>query len=139
MTGAELPADDPAIHDDDVLLRRIPSEWLRREESGGLRPASAAFQDITAPDGTRAMSVYVERLLEEHGLERADVLEGRSDLGIVAFSAAAARDAGMTVYFSPHEGPLGHAHADVAGKKRGSVQKKLVAASEIVLEPSESV
>jgi hypothetical protein len=123
MTGVEPPADDPRIRDEDVLLRRVPALWILTEESGATRPRSAAFQDITAPDGTRAMSVYVERLLADAGLTDVDVLEGRIDLGLVAFAARAVRDAGHTLHLAPHEGPLGPAHAEVPGKIKASSRR----------------
>lgn len=138
MTEVEPPADDHRIRDDDVLLRRVPEWWLLTEDSGATRPRSAAFQHITAPDGTRGMSLYVERILIEAGLSDVDVLEGRTDLGLVAVPAGAIREAGLSLCLSPHEGPLGVAHAEVPGKMKGSSQKKLVAASQVRRMPQQT-
>lgn len=137
MTGVDPPLDDPRIRDDDLLLRRAPRDWLATDETPA-RPRKGAFQDIKNDDGSRGMSLYVERILQEHGLFDTDVLQGRSDLGLVALPAAAIRAAGHTLQLVPHDGPLGPAHVEVPGKIKPSSQKKFVAASEVRRLPSES-
>jgi hypothetical protein len=84
------------------------------------------------------MSFYVERILNEAGLTDVDVLEDRSDLGLVALPASAVRQADLTLSLAPHDGPLGPAHAEVPGKMKTSSQKKLVAASHVRRMPQQT-
>jgi hypothetical protein len=63
---------------------------------------------------------------------------GYEGWGLVAVSAAIVRECGLTIAWavSDRDGVDGQAHAHVFGKKTGSIQKKLVAASQRRVWPS---
>ena len=61
------PFDDPAISDDDGLVRFVPPWHVIKDDNlGRLRPTSAAF-DMSFEDGS--MSVDLEKLLLQAGLK----------------------------------------------------------------------
>lgn len=130
--------DQPEVDDAAQLLRRITRDWMVPDGRGGLRLSRQAFQDLTAEDGTEAMSVYVEGRLEELGLTAQHVLDGHPGYGLAALPASAARACGLDVVWAPEpaDAPRGLAHAHVLGKKTGSRQRALANASEIRVEPA---
>ena len=123
--------DDPTIHDDAALWRRIPPGHIVPDDNlGGVRPSSAAFKDH--PDGS-PMSVLLAEIVTETGRGAREVLAGHEGYGLSTFSAGLAREcaqgiARMALADEP-------AHAEVFGKKTHSVRKKLVRGSEWVLPP----
>lgn len=138
MTG-EVTPDEATIRDDDRLLRRLTHHWVVSDGHGGRRLASGTFQDAEDDDGTRAMSVFNERRLLEMGLSAEHVIRGRPGCGLVAVSAGVARELGLTLAWAPahEEGTLSDAHMNVSGAKTGSIRKKLVDASEVLVWPDE--
>ncbi len=120
--------DELTIRDGDLLWRRVPSSpsFLAFDgKLGHYRVASSAFDDDRDDD---PMSVFVARVTS---LEI--VLHGHAGFGVVAFSAGFARGLGQTVYFSPDDGPQGH--AKVAGPKTGGVRRALARAARWVRRP----
>ncbi len=103
-----------AIADGDCLLRRVPDQpermWTRSR--GVLRPTSAAMKPSEADGG---LSVDVRRLLADPA-SPASVLGDRPDDGLVEWSAAVPRDAGLEVEHAPLPGR--YSHADVLGLDR---------------------
>lgn len=106
--------------------------------AGGFKVASNAFQDVTDESGTTGMSVFVEEVLLQLGLTADDLLSALPVYGLVAIPTDAAREKGLEIVMAPteNEGSLGAAHAHVLGKKTGSIQKFLVAASQVRVWPS---
>jgi hypothetical protein len=117
--------DDGAIPDDAALLRRIHPEQVVPDKDGTMRPSSAAFKDPN-------LSVDVEFLLEENGLNWEFSLTGFPDHSLVKFLAGAARAKQLAVVHSPIEG-VNPGHAEVVDKKTGSIADHLKASSGWVL------
>jgi hypothetical protein len=121
-------ADDTSIEDGDLLWRRVPSSpsFLAFDgKLGHYRVASSAFDDDRDED---PMSVFVARTTSLDV-----VLHGHEGFGVVAFSAGFARGLGQTVYFSPDDGPQGH--AKVAGPKTGAVRRAFARTARWVQRP----
>lgn len=87
----------PAVPDDAHLLRRIHPDWVEVVERGGRRVTRAAFQDQRAPDGTEAMSVYVEEHLLQLGLSATSVLDGHQGYGLISLPASVVRQLGLRI------------------------------------------
>jgi len=139
MTGARPSPEDESIADAAFLLRTINPRWIISDGAGGWRVASGAFQDLTDPDGTTAMSVYVEEILTSTGRGAANLIASRKGWAVVAITAEAVRAFGLSVVRVPIvDDPNGDAHAHVFGKKTGSTQKRLVAAAERRLWPDDA-
>lgn len=138
MTLEDSPPDDSSIENSATLLRRLHPSWMQKDASGAPRLASNAYHDLTDDHGVSAMSVFVEGRLLELNRSAADLVDGREGWGVVAISAAFVRDCGLTIVWaaSDRDGIDGQAHAHVFGKKTGSIQKKLVAASQRRVWPS---
>src|ERR1700723_3107565 len=111
--------DDPAIENDADLLRRIPSyHFFQDNNSGLIRPSSAAFEDDE--DG-EPMSVYLATVLEEARREEDCLLAGHSGYALAAITAGMAREKNQTVHPDPQ--PEEKSHAVVCGDKRSGGQK----------------
>ena len=127
-TQDALPADDESIRNDDVLLRRVHPTKVVSDGAGGVRLSKSTFEDLTDKGGTRAMSVLVERRVQELGGEAVDILEPNyAGWGLAAVRAEEARACGLTIVWAPdeHEGRWADAHAHVFGKKKQSIQNHL--------------
>lgn len=127
MPGSEH-ADDATIEDGNLLWRRVPDSpsFLTFDRSlGHHRVASSAFDDDRDDD---PMSVFVARATS---LEI--VLHGHEEFGVVAFSAGFARSQGQAIYFSPDDGPQGHAKD--AGPKTGGVRRAFARVARWVRRP----
>jgi hypothetical protein len=112
-----------------LLLRRIKRDWTRRDESGRLRVKSIAFQDRNE---SGAMSVARSDVLASEGRPLTDALKGWEGYGLVAIPAAVFDQLGLEV--RPDPKPDDSSHALVFGKKTGSIKKRLVDASEWIVE-----
>ncbi len=110
--------DDGSIGDEAGLLRRIhPVQVVPDENAGGImRPSSAAFRD---PE----LSVDAEPVLASVGLDWKFSLRNYRGYSLVRFQAGAAREKQLQVVHKPVEG--NDAHAEVIGKKTGSVANHL--------------
>jgi hypothetical protein len=109
------------IPDDAGLLRRIhPKQVVEDKNTGQPRPSSAAFKDP-------ALSVDVEPILVSQGHDWQFTLRGYSGWSLVRLVAGAARDLGLTVDLKPL--PDNPAHAEVTGRKTGSIADALKKAS----------
>jgi hypothetical protein len=120
--------DDETIQDGDALWRRVPASpsFLALDAKlGHYRVASSAFDNDRDDD---PMSVFVAR---ESSLEI--VLRGHEGFGVVEFSAGFARSQGQAIYFSPDDGPRGHAKVD--GPKTGGVRRAFARVARWVRRP----
>jgi hypothetical protein len=132
VLAASGDLDDPTITDDTDLWRRIPPQWFVLDENrGGIRPASAAFDDD--PDGGH-MSVFLATVMLELGRGPQDALAGHPGFALAAITAAVARAAGQAIVRRPT--PEEPAHAEVVGRKTGSVKKALYRAARWVVPPA---
>ena len=114
----EFP-DDPVIHNEDLMLRRIPPFHIVPDEnSGGHRPSSAAFDNDK--DGA-PMSVYRQTVIESSGGAIERVMKGHAGYALAAISAGDLRSRDQTVHNNPL--PDEPAHAVVCGDKTKGTQR----------------
>lgn len=116
---SEAPVDDTSVPDDCALWRRIPPNWWVLDENRGvIRPASACFDD----NKKGPMSVYLSVVMAEHGLGYDHVLAGHEDYKLASVTAGLARELNQAIVRKPE--PDQPAHAEVVGKKTGSVKNR---------------
>jgi hypothetical protein len=109
-------------------LRRIapdPNQVIFDKNKGAWRPSSVAFRDPN-------MSVDVEPILEANGYNWQFHLRDHPGYSLVRFRAASAREVGLAVVAKPLPGDP--AHAEVIGKKSGSIPRHLRDHSEWVFQ-----
>lgn len=136
MSQGDTPLDDPTIANDARLIRAVSrARWIVDDGEGGKRPASGAFQDLTDAHGTRGMSVYIEEVLHELGLDHHAVLEVFDEHALVVLTAGLVRDCGLGVVHAPIDGPIGPAHAHATGRKTPGMQNRLARESERLIWP----
>jgi hypothetical protein len=123
-------SDDPTIPDDAELWRRIPPwHFVPDENSGQIRPSSAAFEDH--PDGS-PMSVFLAA--EARDLRHA--LAGHQGFALASITAALARGLGLGIAKEPL--PDEPAHAVVFGRKNKRVSRRLALGSRWIIPPPHS-
>jgi hypothetical protein len=123
--------DDPTIPDQAELFRRIPPcHFVPDQNSGGLRPSSAAFNDH--PNGS-PMSVVLADVLAAMGRRPDDVLAGHIGFALAKITAGFARECQQGVAREPLEDEP--AHAVVFGRKTKAVMRKLATEAHWVIPP----
>jgi hypothetical protein len=122
--------DDSTIPDSVELLRRIPPRHFSSDESGQVRPSSAAFEDH--PDGS-PMSVILADILAATGRNSIEVLVGLTGFALASITVGVVRENGQGVMRDPT--PDEPAHALVFGKKTHSIRKKLARSARWVIPP----
>jgi hypothetical protein len=126
--------DDPTILDEAELWRRIPPLHIVPDNNrGGLRISSAAFEDH--PNGS-AMSVLLGDEVLASGRDAQSVISQYPGFLLASVTAGLARslDQGIIRKPLPDEEP---AHAEVFGRKTGSVRKKLSRGATWIIGPEE--
>jgi len=119
MNGNSI-TDDSTIGDNEVILRRIPKEWVIVDQNlKRKRPTSACFQDGSKDP----MSVYI---LSE-AQSPAAVMQGAKEPFLVALPVAFVRKLGLGIIRDPSSG--GPGHALLVGKKTGATKEKLAKAA----------
>jgi hypothetical protein len=94
--GRVIPHDDPAILNDDLLIRRInPNHVVDDANLGRKRISTKAIQPSSEPNG--GMSVDHERSIRESGNDPAAFVTVPPYTGSIAFAANAARTAKLRV------------------------------------------
>jgi hypothetical protein len=112
--------DDPSIHSDDPLWRRIhPMQVVPDPKSGGFRPSSAAFND---PSNGTPMSVVLGKEVLAAACTSESVLQDHPGFSLASLTAGLARKHQQTVYRLPVAGEP--AHAEVKGAKPKSTCKE---------------
>lgn len=128
--------DDPSVHDEDILYRRIIIDQVKRRRSDGTieRVGSNAFDDSS--DGSPC-SVHLHSKLVEAGLDWDSVLAGyETRAGLAWIQVGEARALGYGVVPTPRDGEPGH--ADLTGDKdTPSRQKQLAKKAIIKVSPPE--
>lgn len=109
MSDREI-ADDPRIANDEVLLRRLPPDWIVPGDDGRMRIASAAFKH-------EELSILFLSLMEQQGRPKEDALKGYPDNSLCSVTAGLARELEQGVIYAT-EPPNDPAHGLVIGKKR---------------------
>jgi hypothetical protein len=117
------------IPENAVLLRRIKADWARRDEHGQLKVKSIAFQDRKE---SGALSVARSDVLEAEGKPLSAALEGWEGYGLVAIPLTVLEELGLEVKPDPTRDDS--SHTLVLGNKTGSIKKRLVEASEWVVD-----
>jgi hypothetical protein len=127
-------SDDPTIHDEAELWRRIPPwHFVKDENVGQVRPSKAAFDNH---QNGSPMSVVLADVVTESGRDPSAVLAGHEGFALAAITAGLARQCEQGVA----RGPLSDepAHAVVFGKKTDGVKKRLARGSRWIVPPSAS-
>jgi hypothetical protein len=121
--------DDASIRDEERLLRRVHlMQLVQDEDTGCVRVSSGAFKD-------RELSVDLESVLTECGVDVRDCLQGHPAHKLVGITAQVARLHGQIVYRDPV--PENPAHAIVYGNKNSkTVHEGLRSASAWVVPPA---
>jgi hypothetical protein len=134
MANSGSYQDDPNISDDVRLFRRLPREWVIRDDNlNCFRPSSQAFND--SQDGS-PMSVFREDVLISEHREPTSVLTGTySGYGLAFLRAGVVRENGQGV--APDPLPDETAHALVFGPKPTKLRKRLAKAAELLILPVE--
>ncbi|WP_156967625.1 hypothetical protein [Methylosinus sp. PW1] len=126
--GHVVPHDHPGIHPDDGVIRRIAEHQLVYDEKlGKKRPSTIAFQQSTEKNG--GMSVDLQRLIEEAGVDARTFVASPPWIGAVRFSAETLRQKGLLVGFDPQL-PDNPYHGEVWGNFKKSLQRQLVSLAE---------
>ena len=126
--------DDPAITDDVRLFRRLPKEWVVRDDNlNCFRPSSQAFND--SQDGS-PMSVFRDDVLQSERREVSSLLLATySTYGLASLRTGIAREHRQGV--TPDPLPEETTHALVFGPKPTKVRQRLAKAAELLILPSE--
>ncbi len=121
-TGEVLPHDHAGIGPADGVIRRIsPQHMVDDPKSHGKRPSSMAFQPSAGERG--GMSVDLQKLIEEAGLDPKQYVVSPPWIGAVRFAAGALRAEGLKVGYDPlPENPY---HGQVWGNFTQGLRKKL--------------
>ena len=119
------PVDDPAIENEDGLLRRIHPNHIVPDDIGGYRVSSAAF-------GDSQLSIDIHSILLAAGLNENECVRAYEGYGLVSITAGLARQQQQLVYKDPI--PENPAHGIVDGKKSASVKKALVGQCQWVID-----
>ncbi|MCZ8158653.1 MAG: hypothetical protein O9256_02015 [Rhizobiaceae bacterium] len=99
QNGAVEPHDHPEISNDDGVIRRIPQHWVVPGKDGSPRLSSMAFK---ASSGENAgMSVDLEALIVEAGLDPRTYVNNPKWVGSVRFTAGSLRAEGFMVGYDP--------------------------------------
>ena len=95
------PYDEPAIEGPDVIIRRVDRDHhvVTDKSTGELRIASKLFSPSSGPDD--GMSVDIEKLIRQAGLDPQAFVKTSKYEGAVCFSAQAARNLGLKVGYDP--------------------------------------
>jgi hypothetical protein len=119
--------EEKQIPDAARLLRRIhPDQYVYDANRGERRCSTAAFKD-------QEMSVDVEDFLMASGKTWEASLSDYPSYGLARFPAEVPRSRGLEVRHVPL--PDNDAHAEVHGKKTGSVASALQKAAELLRPP----
>lgn len=122
--GDVLPHDHPGIQPDDGVIRRVsPQHMVSDPKVQGRRISSIAFRPSSGPDG--GMSVDLQRLIEEAGLEPRKYILSPPWIGAVRFTARGLRGEGLMVGYDPIPN-INPYHGEVWGITK-AIQKRLQA------------
>ena len=121
--GEVVPHDHPGIDPNDGILRRVtPYHYVPDPKTGGQRLSTMAFQASTGDGG--GMSVDLQRLIEEAGLDAKVYVVSPPYIGAVRFTCGALRSEGFNVGYDPE--PENLYHGEVWGVFSKAKQRRLV-------------
>lgn len=126
--GCVLPHDHEQIHDADIMLRGIPSQWVIPTEKGGHRITSGAFQPSSeSRDKYKGLSLGIKKMLDFCGTSIDEWAADRFR-GVVSFPARKLRDEKIKVGWDPKDDDP--AHCGAWGKLQKSIRKRLAREAE---------
>jgi hypothetical protein len=121
------PIDDTSISDAAELLRRISVHWwVFDDRTGRRRLSSAAFENSRDGSGT-SVAIAAETSPDE-------LLNGYVGYGLASLTAGKAREQQQRVCRVPLDDMPWH--AQIEGRKTGSIKKALSSACKILVEPT---
>jgi hypothetical protein len=122
--GEVLPHDHAGILPEDGVIRRIsPHHLVYDAKVQGKRPSSMAFKPSTGERG--GMSVDLQKLIEEAGLDPKSYILSPPWIGAVWFTAGSLRAEGLMVGYDPDlDNPY---HGQVWGTFTSKTPKRLAA------------
>jgi len=126
--GEVLPHDHAGIDHADGIIRRVSPQYMVDDpKTQGKRLSSMAFQPSAGDRG--GMSVDLQRLIEEAGLDPRQFVVSPPWIGAVRFTAGALRAEGLMVGYNPllPENPY---HGEVWGNFTTRLRKRLAALAE---------
>jgi hypothetical protein len=133
--GKVLPHDHPEISNDDGVIRRVaPNQWVYDPKVLGRRVSTAVFRASTGPNS--GMSVDLQKLIEEAGLNAKEFVATPRWNGAVRFTASELRGEGLLVGYDPIQGENEY-HGEVWGNFTRSVQKRLVSMAKTFVPPKD--
>lgn len=100
--GEVTPHDHDGIVADDVIVRRVSEYQLATDKDGKRRISSVLYKAST---GTTGMSINIEKLIVEAGLDPKQYVSSPKWTGSVWFTAGALRGFGLMVGYDPVEDP----------------------------------
>lgn len=121
ISGSVLPHDHEEILDDHRVIRCISPLHIAKTVEGRLYIASFAYQASAEPGG--GMSIDIETLMAEYGLEPHQLIDGSVYIGAVRFVVGALRSRGFQVGYDPLEDDL--CHGEVWGRFSNGDKKYL--------------
>ena len=123
LNGGVIPHDHPGIVPDDGIIRRVsPYHFVIDPKANGRRLSTMAFQPST--DGNGGMSVDIERLIVEAGLDPKTFVISPPWTGAVRFEARTLREEGLKVGYDPL--PDNPYHGEVWGQFSKRTKQKLL-------------
>lgn len=122
--------DDATIKDDAILWRNVPPWHFVRDDEGGIRSASAAFDNDK--DGS-PMSVSLADVVLARGGAPEDSIRSLPGFGLAGITAALVRGCDQSIVRDPQ--PENPAHGLVLGKKTKGTQRKLARGASWVIPP----
>lgn len=132
--GEVLPHDHPEIHNDDGVIRRVAaSQWVDDPKVSGKRASTAVFRESSGSNG--GMSVDLQKLIEEAGLDAREYVATPRWNGAVRFSAGELRGEGLMVGCDPLD--ENKYHGEVWGNFTKGVQRHLVSMAKIFVPPKD--
>lgn len=133
--GKVIPHDHSGIGNDDGVIRRIaPNQWVYDPKVSGKRVSTAVFQASTDPNG--GMSVDLQSLIEEAGLDPKEFVSTPKWNGAVRFTAGELRGEGLKVGYDPIP-KENECHGEVWGNFTRGVQKRLVSMAKTFVPPKD--
>jgi hypothetical protein len=122
IQGEVIPHDHTGIKADDGVIRRVsPFHWVYDEKIKGKRLSTMAFRPSSG-EGS-GMSVDLQSLIEEAGLDPKSYVSSPPWIGAVRFTAGALRAEGLMVGYQPV--PDNPYHGEVWGNFSRNIQRRL--------------
>lgn len=132
--GEVIPHDHAGIGPDNGVIRRISSHHIVSDPRGpnGKRISTMAFEPSSGRNG--GLSVDLQRLIEEAGLDPRTFVINPPFIGAVRFSANVLRNEGFRIGFDPKP-PDNPYHGEVWGDFTKSKKDRLRSLAEEFVRP----